>query len=170
VGLWDQIRAALSTMWADLPSPRVDEQAQLVTWLTQAWRAEQSLAMYIQQTIPAIPYEQFRQRLAAMAHDDEQHATLMQQCLGTLGGMAGDAFKIGPGSPNNLLRGAWPRVQHVLTQKRELYEGYRQEANAVNDPGLRAVLEQLRDAEARHQDQLIAMLMQLDAHVHETIT
>jgi rubrerythrin len=157
-------------MWADLPSPRVDEHAQLVTWLTQAWRAEQSLATYIQQTIPAIPYEQFRQRLEAMAHEDEQHASLIQQGLSALGGMVADAFKISAGSPNNLPRGAWQRLQHVLTQKRELYEGYRQEASAVNDPGLRSLLEQLRDAEVRHQDQLNAMLMQLDAHVHETIT
>jgi hypothetical protein len=170
VGLWDQIRAALSTMWADLQSPRVDEHAQLVTWLTQSWRAEEGLARYIQQTIPAIPYEQFRQRLEAMAHDDEQHAALIQQRLRILGGMVGDAFKISEGSQNNLPSGAWPRLQHVLTKKRELYEGYRQEASAVNDPGLQSLLEQLRDAEARHQDQLIAMLMQLDAHVHETMT
>jgi ferritin-like protein len=168
VGLWDQIREALSTVWADLQSPRIDEHTHLLTWLAQSWRAEQGLSMHIQQTIPAIPYEHFRQRLEAMARDDEQHATLIQQRLRTLGGMAGDTFKVSEGSENNLPSGPWQRLQHVLTAKRQLYEGYRQEAIAVNDPGLQSLLQQLRDDEARHQEQLIAMLMQLDAHVHET--
>jgi hypothetical protein len=170
VSLWDQIRDALSAVWADLQSPRIDEHTHLITWLAQSWRAEQALSTHIQQIIPAIPYEQFRQRLEAMARDDEQHASLIQQRLRTLGGMAQDAFTASKGSKNNLPSGPWQRLQHVLTEKRELYEGYRQEANAVNDPSLQSVLEQLRDDEVRHQEQLIAMLMQLDAHVHETIT
>jgi hypothetical protein len=170
VGLWDQIRDALSAVWADLQSPRVDERAQHVTWLTHSWRAEQDLSIQIHQIIPAIPYEQFRQRLGVMAHDDEQHATLIQQHLRTLGGMAGDAFKASEGSENSVPSGPWRRLQRVLTAKRALYEGYRQEASAVDDPDLQSLLERLREDEARHQAQLIEMLMQLDAHVHETIT
>jgi rubrerythrin len=170
VGLWDQIRAALSAVWADIQSPRVDEHTQLVTWLTQSGGAELGLALQILQIIPAIPYAQFRQRLEAMARDDEQHATLLRQHLGIHGGTAWELQRANDGSENNLSTSPWPRLQRVLLEKRELYERYRQAVSVVDDPSLQTILQQLRDDEERHQEDLIEMLMQLDAHVHETIT
>jgi hypothetical protein len=170
VSLWDQIREALGAVWADVQGPREDERTQLITWLTEAGRAEQGLSTQIRQIIPAIPYEQFRRRLMAMAHDDAQHASIIQERLRTLGGLLNDALNASEGSANNLPSGPWQRLQGVLTVKRELYERYRQQASAVDDLGLQSLLVQLRADEARHQDQLVEMLTQLDAHVHETIT
>jgi rubrerythrin len=60
-------------------------------------------------------------------------------------------------------------VLRVLLEKRELYERYHQAVSVVDEPSLQMVLQQLRDDEERHQEELIEMLMQLDAHVHETI-
>jgi bacterioferritin (cytochrome b1) len=170
VSLWDQIREALGAVWADVQGPREAERTQLITWLTEAGRAEQRLSAQIRQMIPAIPYEQFHRRLAAMARDDEQHASLIQECLRTLGGLVSNSLKASEESANNLPSGPWRRLQGVLNAKRELYERYRQQASAVDDPGLQSLLERLRDDEARHQDHLVEMLIQLDAHVHETIT
>jgi bacterioferritin (cytochrome b1) len=169
VGLWDQIRDALSAVWADIQSSNADEHAQLVTWLIQAGRAEHGLSMQILQIIPAVPYEQFRRRLEVIARDDAQHATFIQEHLGPLGGMPGYAVQASEGTKNNLPSGPWQRLQQVLTVKRELYERYRQAASVADDPDVRSLLEWLRDDEARHQDELITMLTQLDAHVHETI-
>jgi rubrerythrin len=143
---------------------------QLITQLTAAWQAEQRLSTQIRQIIPALPYEQFRQCLDVMARDDEQHADLLQERLAVLGGTAGGALKAGEGSENNLLSSPWRRLQRILREKRELYEGYRQEANATDDLGLQSLLGRLREDEERHQDLLIDMLIRLDAHVHETIT
>lgn len=105
-----------------------------------------------------------------MARDDEQHANLLQERLAVLGGTAGEALKAVEGSENNLLSSPWRRLQRILREKRELYEGYRQEANAIDDLGLQSLLGRLREDEERHQDLLIDMLIRLDAHVHETIT
>jgi bacterioferritin (cytochrome b1) len=169
VSLWDQIRDALSAVWADIQSSRVDEHAQLVTWLIQAGRAEHALSIQLLQIIPAIPYAQFRQRLQVIARDDEHHATAIQECLGTLGGTTEYALPASEATKNNLPGGPWQRLQQVLTVKRELYERYRQAASIADDPGVQSLLERLHNDEARHQDELIAMLTQLDAHVHETI-
>ena len=169
MGLWNQIRATLSAVWADIQSPRVDEHTQLITWLTQSGRAEHGLSLQILQIIPAIPYVQFRQRLEAMARDDEQHATLLQQHLGILGGTAWELQRASDGSENNLPTSPWRRVLRVLLEKRELYERYHQAVSVADDSSLQTVLQQLRDDEERHQEELIEMLMQLDAHVHETI-
>jgi rubrerythrin len=167
VSVWDQIRDALSALWADWQSPREDERTQLINWLTEAWRAEQRLSTQLCQIIPAIPYEQFRRHLDVMARDDEQHASLIQERLKTLGRVVGHAFTASAGSENNIPSGPWRRLQAVLIEKRELYERYRQAAGGVDDPDLRSLLERLREDEARHQDRLIEMLVRLDAHVHE---
>jgi hypothetical protein len=169
VGLWEQIRDALSAMWADWQSPSVDEHTRLVTWLTESWRAERGLSMQIQQIIPMIPYEQFRLRLEIMAHDDEHHASLLRECLDSPAVTPWDVLPASDGSSNSLPRGPWHRLRQVLSVKRELYESYRQEVSVVDDPILHSLLERLRHEEAQHQEQLIEMLMQLDAHVHETI-
>jgi rubrerythrin len=169
VGLWDQIRDALSAVWTEIQRSSADAHVQLVNWLAQAARAEHDLSRQILQIIPTIPYEQFRRRLEAIACDDAQHATFIQEHLGPLGGVAGDALQ-GEVRKNDLPGGPWQRLQQVLTVKRELYERYRQAASLADDPDVRALVEWLRDDEARHQDELITMLTQLDAHVHETIT
>jgi hypothetical protein len=170
MGVWDQIRDALSAVWADFRSPTVDARTQLITSLSEAWQTEQRLSIQIRQTAPEILYAQFRHRLEAMAHNDEQHAHLLQERLRAFGVVMGDHIVAREGSENNLPGSPWRRVVRVLTVKRELYERYRQEASAVDDPDLRSLLQRLRDEEDRDQDQLIGMLMQLDAHVHETIT
>jgi bacterioferritin (cytochrome b1) len=169
VGLWDQIRDALSTMWADWRDIREDERTRLISELTAAWRAEQRVSTQIRQIILLIPYEQFRRRLDVIARDDEQHATLVQERLRVLGGMVGDALKAREGSEGSMRSSPWHRLQQMLREKRELYERYRQEANLIDDVGLQSLLEKLCDDEERHQDELIEMLIHLDAHVHETI-
>jgi rubrerythrin len=141
-----------------------------MTSLTEAWQTEQRLSIQIRQIVPEILYAQFRQRLEAIARDDEQHAHLLQERLKDVGVMMGERILPREGSGNSLPSSPWRRVLHILTVKRELYERYRQEASAVDDPDLRSLLERLRDDEARHQEQLLEVLVQLDAHVHETIT
>ena len=83
--------------------------------------------------------------------------------------MVGDALKASDGSEGSIRAGPWPRLQQVLREKRALYEHYRQEDNIADDAGLQSLLKELRDDEERHQDELIGMLIHLDAHVHETI-
>jgi rubrerythrin len=39
----------------------------------------------------------------------------------------------------------------------------------ADDAGLQPLLEKFRDDEERHHDELIEMLIHLDAHVHEII-
>jgi hypothetical protein len=170
VRLWQQIREALSAAWADWLGPQVDEPTRLVGWLAQSWQTEHGLAMQLQQLIPLIPYEQFRLRLEHMARDDEQHANRLQEYLGGSAVTLQHVPQVSAGSSNSFPRGPWHRLQQVLTVKRELYEGYRQEATVVDDPILHSLLERLRDDEARHQEEIIEMLTRLDAHVHETIT
>ena len=167
--LWDQLRTVLSAVWANIQPSRADEHTQLVTWLIQAERVERDLSTQILQIIPALPYEQFRRRLDVIARDDAQHATFIQEHLGPLGWMPSDALPASEAVKNNLPSGPWRRLQQVLTVKRELYERYRQAASFADDPDVRSLVEWLRDDEARHQDELITMLTQLDAHVHETI-
>jgi rubrerythrin len=169
VGLWDQIQEALSAVWADLQSPTIDARTRLVISLTEAWQAEQRISTQIRQTLPEILYEHFRQRLEGMAREDEQHAQLLQERLRGFGVMT-DGLQTHGGSVNSLPSDPWRRLRHILAEKRELYERYRQEAGAIDDSSLQALLERLRDDEERHQEQLIGMLMQLDAHIHDTIT
>jgi hypothetical protein len=170
VGLWDQIRDALRRVWADWQSPGVDARTQLVASLTEAWQAEQHVSRHIRLTIPEILYEHFRQRLEVMARDDDQHAQLLQEHLGSLGVIMADPLLMPEGSANSLPSNPWRRLQHILTEKRELYERYHHEASTVDEHSLHSLLERLRDDEEHHQEQLVEMLMQLDAHVHETIT
>ena len=170
MGLWDQIQEALSAVWADLQSPTIDARTRLVISLTEAWQAEQRISMQVRQTLPEILYEHFRQRLEGMAREDEQHAHLLREHLRGFGVMMTDGPQTYTGSGNSLPSGPWRRLRHILAEKRELYECYRQEAGATDDSSLRSLLERLRDDEERHQEQLIGMLVQLDAHTHDTIT
>jgi hypothetical protein len=168
VGLWDQIREALSSVWADWQTPSEDERTRLISGLIEAYRAEQRLSTQIRQIIPVIPYEQFRRRLDMIACDDEQHATLVQERLRTLGGIVGDAPHAREGSENSSRSGPWQRVQQVLRYKRALYERYHQAATVVDDADLRSLLEKLRDDEEQHQGELIDIMIHLDAHIHDT--
>ena len=170
MGLWGQIRDALSVVWTEMQRSSADEHVELLNWLAQAARTEHGLSRQILQIIPAIPYEQFRQRLEVIAHDDAQHATFIQEHLGPLGGTAGDAPQGSQATKDDLPSGPWQRLQQVLMVKRELYERYGQVASLADDADIRALVEWLHDDEARHQDELITILTQLDAHVHETIT
>jgi hypothetical protein len=156
-------------MWAEIQRSNADEHVQLVTWLDQAARAEHGLSRQILQIIPAIPYEQFRRRLEVMGRDDAQHATFIQEHLRPLGGVAEEALQASEALKDTLPNGPWQSLQQVLTVKRELYERYRQAASLADDPDVRSLVEWLRDDEARHQDEIITILTQLDAHVHETI-
>jgi hypothetical protein len=87
VVLWDQVRDALSTVWANGRDASEDERTRLISELTAAWQAEQRLTMQVRQIIPAIPYEQFRRHLDLIARTDEQHAAVILERLKTLGGM-----------------------------------------------------------------------------------
>jgi rubrerythrin len=168
VGLWDRLRHALGTIWADWQSPTDDAHTRLLSGLATAWRAEQCAARKIRRLIPAIPYAQFRQRLDAMVRDDEQHASLVHERLTSLGGVLGEALNSLPKPESNVRGGSWQRLQQVLAVKRGLYEHYRQAASGVDDLGVQSILARLRDDEARHQEEIITMLMQLDAYVHES--
>jgi hypothetical protein len=170
VGLWNQIRETLSAVWAEIQRSNADEHVQLFSWLAQAARAEHRLSRQILHIIPAIPYDQFRRQLEAIACDDGQHATFIQEHLGPLGGTTGDAPQAGAMLRTNLSSGPWQCLRQVLMEKRELYERYRQEASLADDADVRALVEWLRDDEARHQEELITILIQLDAHIHEPIT
>ena len=170
MGLWHQIQGALSSVWADLQSPAIDARTRLVISLTEAWQAEQRIAMQIHQTLPEVLYEQFRRRLEGMAREDEQHADLLQERLRGYGVMMADSLQTPAGSLNSLPSGPWRRLRHILAEKRELYERYRQDVGATDDSSLQSLLERLRDDEERHQEELIEILMQLDAHIHDTIT
>ena len=169
MGLWDQIRDVLSTVWAEWHNSSEDERRRLISGLTEAWRAEQRLAGQIRLLIPVIPYEQFRRRLDVMAYDDEQHAALLQERLRGLEEKGEDIPKASEGSMSSIHSGPWSRLRPVLKEKRALFERYHQEANMAEDAGLQSLLEKFRDDEERHQDELIGMLIRLDAHVHETI-
>jgi rubrerythrin len=163
------MRDWLSAVWADWQGSSDDERTRLISGLAEAWRDEDRSCRQIRQLIPAIPYEQFRRRLDGMARDDERHATLVHERLTRLGGMVGEAFKSREGSENRRPSGSWRRLQQILGVKRELYERYRQAASSADDLSLQSLLGRLRDDEARHQEELVAMLMQLDAHVHESL-
>jgi rubrerythrin len=167
VGLWDRIRQALSTVWADWQGSITDERTRLLIGFAEAWRTEQQATTQIRQLIPMIPYEQFRRQLEGIARDDEAHALLVQERLTTLGGMLGEGLKNRAGSENSLPPGPWHRLQQVLTLKRGLYEHYREAANIIDNPGVQPLLQRLRDEEARHQAEILSILMRLDAHLHE---
>jgi rubrerythrin len=138
--------------------------------LTEAWQAEQCVSREIRHTIPEILYAHFRRRLETIASDDEQHAYLLQEPLKGFGVMMAEHPPTLEEARHPLPSSPWRRLQHALREKRELYEIYRREASAVDDPELRSLLERFRDDEERHQEQLIGILMQLDAHMHDTIT
>ena len=167
MGVWDQIRDALRAMWTDLQGPNINERTQLKAWLTEAWRTERRLGTQLRQVAAAVPYEQFRKRLEAMAHDDDRHAELLSKQLEVTSSVAYQPA--GAMAPNRNVASPWRRLLGVLQEKRDLYERYRQEAVFLDDANLQALLQQIRDEEARHQEQLIEMLTHLDAHVHETI-
>jgi len=167
VGLWDRIQAAIGAVWADVRRPRIDARTRLIMSLAEAWQAEQRLCLQIRQTIPGILYEHFRQSLKAMAGEDEHHAQLLQERLREVGVAPAGCSQASAGPAQSFPDDPWKRLRHILGEKRQLYECYRQEVAATDDPRLQSLLHHLRDEEERHQDQLIVMLMQLDAHMHE---
>lgn len=170
MGLWVQIREALSAIWSDVQPLNADARIQRVTSLTEAWQTEQRVSAHIRQTIPDILYEQMRRSLGDMANDDERHARLIQERFGGIEVLAADGSQRLAGAAHAFPNGPWLRLRHILAEKRELYECYRQEAGNADDPSLQAFLQDLRHDEERHQEQLIAMLTHLDAYMHETIT
>jgi rubrerythrin len=170
VGLWDQLRTALSVWWTEWQGSDVDAQTQRLTWLNGAWRAEQRLATELRHIAPAVPYEHFRTSLEAMARDDEHHAELLRERLEAIGSLPRPYAEAGAFSANSHASRPWRGLLGVLTEKRELYERYRQEAVFLDDADLRSLVERIRLDEARHQEQLVEILTHLDAHVHDTIT
>jgi rubrerythrin len=168
--VWNQIREALSAIWTDWPGLNVDARLQRIAWLTEASRREQHLAAQLHQVAHAVAYEQFRISLEAMARDDAHHADLLQPYLDTVANLPSPYRPAVAASPNSATSSLWRRLLGILRDKRELYERYGQEAIFLDDADLQSLLQQLRAEEAEHQEQLVGILTQLDAHVHETIT
>jgi hypothetical protein len=106
-----------------------------------------------------------------MAQDDSEHADLLRQQLEALGsGTAPPPLRPDEIRPGNPAGGIYKKLLGVLVEQRELYERYRQQVSRLDDPGLQALLRRLQQDQERHQEQLIDLLMKLDAHVHDTIT
>jgi rubrerythrin len=170
VSWWDQIRAALGAMWRPWPGPTRPAASDPRAWLAEAAAVEQRLSAQLRQVIPAVPYEQFRRCLEAMADDDAQHARDLHERLKALGVPASPALEAAELSENSAAGSPWRRLQRILAAKRELYENYRVYAPFVEDPALQAVCDRIRQEEAGHQEQLLDVLTHLDAHVPETLT
>jgi hypothetical protein len=169
VGLWDQIRNALHAVFIDLEGLSEAEQHQLLAWLSDACKTERRLSSQIRDIAMLIPYEAFRTQLEAMAGEDERHANLLQEHITAIVGHPRQAPGMDGMSPDGERARPWPRLLRVLADKRQLYEGYRHRANTLGDPALQAVLRPLQDDEEKHQEQLVALLTKLDAHVHEAM-
>lgn len=169
MGLWDQVRNALHAMFIDLEGPSETEQDQLLARLSDACKTERGLSTQIRDIAMVMPYEAFRKRLEVMAGEDERHADLLQEHINAIVGNQRQPSRVEDLSPNGELARPWPRLLRVLADKRQLYEGYRHQANTVGDPALQALLRQLQDDEDNHQEQLVELLTKLDAHVHETM-
>jgi hypothetical protein len=171
VGLWVHIQTVLSTAFRAFQGSSEDAQIQWQAWLTEAWRTEQRLSLQLSHIAPRLPYEQYRRCLAGMAQDDAEHADLLCHQLEVVGsGAAPQPLRpdeLGQSSSNG---GIYKKLLQVLVEKRELYERYRQQVNRLDDPGLQALVRRLQQEQERHQEQLIDLLMKLDAHVHDTIT
>ncbi|MGH8055836.1 MAG: hypothetical protein ACREOH_01170, partial [Candidatus Entotheonellia bacterium] len=67
---------------------------------------------------------------------------------------------------NTRPRPPWQGLRHLLAEKRELYERYRQLANVFEDADLQALLRQLLHEEEVHQDQIVELIVKVDSHVH----
>jgi hypothetical protein len=169
VGLWNQIRNALSAMFVDLEGPSEAERDRLLAWFSEAYKTERHLATQIHDIATCIPYDAFRQQLEVMAGADARHADLLQERIKASGGNQRQPLGGSGMSSDGELARPWPRLLRVLAAKRALYEGYRHQANTLADPALQTLLRQLQDDEAQHQEQLIELLTKLDAHVHETM-
>lgn len=169
MSLWGQIREALGAFWGDVQRPDVDGRIPRVASLTEAWSAEQRVSAHLRLTIPDVLYEPMRRSLADMASADVHHGSLLREHFAGVGGLSADGSQGLTGADRAFPCGPWLRLRHILAEKRELYECYHQEASRVDDPRSQALLRDLRDAEERHQEQLITMLTHLDAHIHETI-
>jgi rubrerythrin len=171
VGLWEHIQSVLSTAFRAFQGPSEDAQVQWQAWLSEAWRTEQRLSHQLHHIAPRLPYEQYRRCLEGMAQDDSEHANLLRQQLEIMGGgSAPQPLGTAAVGQSSAVGGVYKNLQRVLVEKRELYESYRQQVNRRDDPGLQALLRHLQQDQDRHQEQLIDLLMKLDAHVHDTIT
>jgi rubrerythrin len=170
VGLWEHIHRVLRTAYHALQAPSDEAQVQWQTQLTEAWRAEQRLSSQLRRISSSIPYERYRQCLETMAQEDTRHAELLRERLEVVGGVIPQPARIYDVQPNSHAGGVYKGLQRALAETRELYERYRQQAGSVDDPSLQALLRHLQQDQERHQEQLIELLMRLDAHVHETIT
>ncbi len=164
------VQDALRSLWADIPRARDDERATLVTWLHETCAAEQRLAVQLRRDAAAMPYEHFRRRLEEMADQDEQHAHLLQTRMQALFSPLSPPAERRQGeeavAANTRPRPPWQGLRHLLANKRELYERYRQLANVFEDTDLRALLRQLLHEEEVHQDQLVELIIKVDSHVH----
>lgn len=156
-------------MFIDLEGPSEAEQNQLLAWLVDACKTERGLSAQIRDIAMVIPYEAFRKQLEVMAGEDGRHADLLQEHINAIGGNQRQPPGVDGMPPNGELARPWPRLLRVLAEKRQLYEGYRHQVNALGDSTLRALLRQLQDDEDNHQEQLVELLTKLDAHVHETM-
>jgi hypothetical protein len=156
-------------MFIDLEGPSETEQDQLLAWLSDACKTERGLSIQIRDIAMLIPYEAFRKQLEAMAGADGRHTDLLQEHINAIGGNQRQPLAAHGMSPNSEPARPWPRLLRVLADKRQLYEGYRHQANTLDDPDLQALLRQLQDDEEQHQEQLVELLTKLDAYVHETM-
>ena len=160
MSLWDRVRETLIAVWADVPRPRGDERTALLAWLCDTYTVEQRMSSQIYHDATAMPYELFRRRLESMAREEEKHARVLRERIEALGGRV-------PETAPTLRKGQhpWMCLVQMLADERELYEGYRQQAAAVHDADLQALLQQLRNEEEIHQEQIIDLLMKVDGHI-----
>jgi len=170
VGFWEQIQSVLRTAFSAFQAPSDNAQDQRQTWLLEAWRTERRLSIQLRHIAPHIPYAQYRTCLETMAQEDARHAELLHERLEVVGGITPPPLKIEDVWQDSNAGGVYRALQRLLVETRELYESYRHQVSMFDDPGWQALLRHLQQDQERHQEQIIELLMRLDAHVHETIT
>jgi hypothetical protein len=170
VGFWEHIQSVLKTAFNALQAPSGDAQVHWQAQLAEAWRMEQQLSSHLRRITPHIPYESYRQCLETMAQEDARHAEQLRERLEVVGNIIPQSARIHDVRPDSHADGVYKGLQRILVGARELYESYRQQAGIVDDPGLQVLLRHLQQDQERHQEQIIELLMRLDAHVHDTIT
>ena len=166
LSLWEWVREVFMAAWTAVQRPGAAARQALLPWLRDVCVAERRLAAQLRRDAMAMPYEAFRQRLTAMAHEDDHHASLLREHLEALSGGKAEGLSKPELPPDAQPPPPWRSLRLALADKRELYERYRQQASTTDDAALRALLLQLKQTEEMHQDQLVELLMKADGYVH----
>lgn len=142
--------------------PYLSDKEELIKILNEDYSREIAIAKMMDEHAEIIPFDFLKKRLKEIAQEEREHAERLKQKISELGGTPNPFPKIYEVKSISIhSEKGFRKLIADLEFDREIYEDYIAQINKIGDDGVKNLLREIVEDEARHKDILTDIVMKL---------